>query len=139
MTYLLIIFLIFVALAPLLSMMPSRRQRDLAGLRQAAASSGLYVKLEREDEKEQVFYGCRRQRGDTAALPAALHRQGEGWVQERGAWPPERIALLSELPPGADRVREDREGIGLYWDEQGNREDVQEFARVLRGLLGRHW
>lgn len=139
MTYLLIVFAIFVALAPLLSMMPSRRQRDLADLRQAAASSGLYVKLEREDETERVFYGCRRQRGDTTALPAALHRQGDAWVQERGSWPPERIEALSELPAGVDLVREDREGIGFYWDEQGSREDVQKFARLLRALLGRRW
>ena len=94
------------------------------------------VKLEREDASERVFYGCRRQRGDTAALPATLCRQGEGWVQERGSWPPERIAALSGLPPGVDRVREDREGIGFYWDEQGSREDVQGFARVLRGFSG---
>ena len=54
MSYLLIIFVIFVALAPLLSMMPTRRQRALADLRQAAASAGLYVKLEREGAGEDV-------------------------------------------------------------------------------------
>jgi hypothetical protein len=140
MTYLLILVIVMVALSPLLSMMPTRRQRQLATLRQAAASAGLYIKLERDEAQvEQVFYGCRRQRGDSPASPAALVPGEFGWVAELGNWPRERLDLLSELPPGVDRVREDREGVGLVWDEQGSREDVEIIGRVLRGLLGRHW
>lgn len=140
MSYLLIIFVIFVALAPLLSMMPSRRQRALADLRQAAASSGLYVKLEREGPgEERVYYGCRRQRGDNKAAPALLVQTPDGWQQERGNWPAERLQALSALPAGVGLLREDGEGIALTWDEQGTREDVDAIARALRQLLGRHW
>lgn len=140
MSYLLIIFIVFVALAPLLSMMPTRRQRELADLRQAAASAGLYVKLEREEGgEERVYYGCRRQRGDHEAAPALLSRSDEGWRQERGNWSGERLETLSALPPGVGQIREDREGIVLSWDEQGTREDVDTIARALRQLLGRRW
>ena len=62
MVYLLIAVVVLVALSPLLSMMPSRRQRELAKLRQAAASAGLYVRFDADlqGEREGVLYGCRR-------------------------------------------------------------------------------
>ena len=120
--------------------MPTRRQRQVADLRQAAASAGLYVKLQRDAPgDERVFYGCRRQRGDTPASPAVLVPGDSGWVMDRGKWPAERIEKLSGLPAGVELVREDGEGIALCWNEQGDRENVEAMGRVLRGLLGRRW
>lgn len=140
MSYLLILLIIVIALSPLLSMMPSKRQRQLADLRQAAASAGLYVKLEKaEDGSQRTFYGCRRQRGDTGVLPATLSPDGKGWRETAGHWNAERMAALEPLPSGVLGVREDREGVGVNWDEMGTREDVETIARVLRGLLGRSW
>jgi hypothetical protein len=140
MSYLLILVVLVVALSPLFSMLPSRRQRHIARLRQAAATSGLYVKLERgDDDVETVFYGCRRQRGDAGAAPASALRGAEGWAIEGGDWPGERLALLGELPEAVMQVREDRQGIGVFWNEQGSPEDVHQIAAVLRKLLGRHW
>ncbi|MDJ0878976.1 MAG: hypothetical protein QNI86_10220 [Halieaceae bacterium] len=140
MSYLLILLIIFVALSPLITMMPSRRQRQLADLRQAAASAGLYVKLEKgEDGSQRVFYGCRRQRGDSAAAPVMLAPGEAGWTETAGRWPAERLAALEPLPGGVLEVREDREGVGVNWDEEGTREDVEAIARVLRNLLGRSW
>ena len=134
--YLLILLILAVALSPLLSALPNRRQRKLAQLRQAAASSGLFVKLQ---DDGAVFYGCRRQRGDERSLPAALERAGGGWDQERGDWPAERQALLADLPEAVMQVREDLEAVGVFWDEEGSAEDVHAIASVLRKLLGRHW
>ncbi len=140
MSYLLILLVIFIALSPLISMMPSKRQRKLAELRQAAASAGLYVKLEKAEEGGQrVFYGCRRQRGDNAVAAATLAPAEEGWRTTAGSWPDARLAALEPLPSGVLAVREDREGVGVNWDEEGTREDVETIARVLRGLLGRSW
>ncbi len=140
MSYLLILLIIFIALSPLITMMPSRRQRQLADLRQTAASAGLYVKLEKaQDGGQQVFYGCRRQRGDSSAAPAILAPAETGWQATTGGWPAERLAALEPLPGGVLTVREDREGVGVNWDERGTREDVETIARVLRGLLGRSW
>ncbi len=140
MTYLLILVVVLIALSPLLSMMPSRRQRQLADLRQAAASAGLYVKLEKAaDGSPRVFYGCRRQRGDRPEAPVSLARSGNDWVPAAGHWPSDRCAALEPLPEGVIGVREDREGVGVNWDEQGSREDVEAIAGVLRDLLGRSW
>ena len=66
MTYLLIFVVVFVALSPLLSMMPTRQQRRLANLRQAAAISGLYVQFDAGGDEGQpremeraIAMGCR--------------------------------------------------------------------------------
>lgn len=134
--YLLIGIILLVALAPLWNALPSRRQRELARLRQAAASSGLFVKLE---DDGGVFYGCARQRGDEPTAPAALRRESSGWVFEQGNWPPPRQALLAELPEAVMQVREDMRGVGVFWDERGSPEDVAAIAGVLRKLLGRSW
>ncbi len=140
MIYLLIFVVILVALSPLLSMMPSRRQRELAGLRQAAASAGLFVSLEPDrEEGGRVYYGCRRQRGDTVQQTATLRRADSEWVLCSGDWPTERLESLSSLPEAVMEVREDGRGVGIFWDERGSVEDVDSIARVLRQLMGRRW
>ena len=141
MTYLLIAVLLLVALSPLLSMMPSRRQRELANLRQAAATSGLYVQFDtREgDNPPAILYGCRRQRGDRAAAAGIYVRVDEGWQSRVGEWAAERLKLLDALPAGVSEIREDSGGVTVVWDEQGSAEEVQEIATVLRAILGRHY
>jgi hypothetical protein len=144
MTYLLIAFVVMVALSPLLSMLPSRRQRQLADLRQAAASAGLYVQLlptpVGSDAPPDVFYGCRRQRGDNpSAGRVRYQREDVQWRAVDRTWPAERLGLLSEFPEGVSEIREDGAGIGVVWDERGEREDVEAMARILRRMLGRHY
>ena len=141
MSYILIVVVLLVALSPLLSMMPSRRQRQLADLRQAAASAGLYVQLDSglPGESERVRYGCRRQRGDRAIAPGTYVRDESGWRATSGQWPEDRLALLADLPEGVSEIREEMGGISALWDEQGGPEEVQAIARVLRSLLGRSY
>ncbi|MEM0955973.1 MAG: hypothetical protein AAGI24_17665 [Pseudomonadota bacterium] len=140
MTYLLIFAVLLLALSPLLAMMPTRRQRELARLRQAAASAGLFVKLDRDGgEPGQVYYGCRRQRGDDPAQAATLLRSAEGWALQAGQWRADRTMLLSPLPEAVMRCHEDAREVGVYWGERGAVEDVQVIAQVLRKLLGRSW
>ena len=152
--YLLIGLLLLVALSPLLSIMPTRRQRQLANLRQAAASAGLYVRFDKTaDEAERpsvpgstqgdgpraVLYGCRRERGDARGEPGVYRRDGEDWLANAGRWSPERLKALAELPGGVSEIRDEMSGIAVLWDEQGEAEDVREIARVLRSLLGRKY
>ena len=140
MTYLLIFGVLLLALSPLLAMMPTRRQRELASLRQAAASAGLFVKLDREGgEPGQVYYGCRRQRGDTPAQSAILQRGAAGWSLQSGECAAERASLLAALPEAVMQFREDAREVGVFWGERGTLEDVQTIAGVLRKLLGRQW
>ena len=143
MSYFLIALVLLVALSPLISMMPSRRQRHLADLRQAAASSGLYVQFDTAgqstDDPPAVLYGCRRQRGDAPAQPGVYRREAGAWHSSSGRWPEERLQLLDGLPGGVCEIRDQPAGIAVLWDEQGERHDVQDIARVLRGLLGRKY
>ena len=140
-TYLLIALVVLLALSPLFSMMPSRRQRQLADLRQAAASAGLYVKFDTRDDGDKltVIYGCQRQRGDAPTVPGRAQREGEQWRAGVPSWPAERLSMLDELPAGVSEVREDAGGVAAVWDEQGERADVEQIARVLRRLLGRRY
>jgi hypothetical protein len=141
MSYLLILVVVLVAVSPLLTMMPSRRQRQLANLRQAAASAGLYVQFQRDlpGEREAVLYGCRRQRGDRPTALGTYVREGSGWRAKDGLWPEDRLALLADLPGGVSEIREEMGGVIALWDEHGEAEEVQAIARVLRGLLGRSY
>lgn len=141
MAYFLIAIVVLVALSPLLSMMPSRRQRELAKLRQAAASAGLYVRFDTDlpGEREGVLYGCRRQRGDRPTALATYVRENAHWRPENGQWADDRLALLADLPAGVSEIREDVAGVSVLWDEQGGPEEVQAIARVLRSLLGRSY
>jgi hypothetical protein len=141
MSYFLILVIVLVAVSPLLSMMPSRRQRQLANLRQAAASAGLYVQFDRDlpGEREAVLYGCRRQRGDRPTAPWTYVLEESGWRAKNGLLPGDRLALLADLPAGVSEIREEAGGVAVLWDEQGGPEEVQAIARVLRGLLGRSY
>jgi hypothetical protein len=144
MSYLLIVFVVMVALSPLLSMLPSKRQRQLADLRQAAASAGLYVELlptpVAADAPREVLYGCRRQRGDKPSSGRVRYQREEAqWRAIARTWPAERLELLPELPAGVSEIREDGTGISVIWDEQGAPEDVEMIARILRRMLGRHY
>lgn len=143
MPYLLIALVVLVALSPLISMMPSRRQRRLANLRQAAASAGLYVQFDNagaaRSESPGVLYGCRRQRGDAPAQPAVYRREAAGWQADSGHWSQQRLEMLDSLPGGVSEIRDEPAGIAVLWDETGERNDVELIARVLRGLLGRKY
>ena len=145
--YLLIGLLLLVALSPLISIMPTRRQRRLAALRQAAASAGLYVQFDRAGdsadtppgEPRAVLYGCRCQRGDARGEPGVYRREDDQWQASAGNWPAARLEALLQLPAGVSEIRDDMAGIAVLWDELGEPEDVQVIAQVLRGLLGRKY
>lgn len=148
MTYLLIAVVVMVALSPLLSMMPTRRQRQIADLRQQAALSGLLVQLRAlPDSADSTglhpFYARRRQRGDRVASIAVYRRAGDGWsgaasdtVKRR--WRPVSIAmatLLAQLPKGVSHVCENLHDIGMFWDEEGTQADIEQMVEVLEKLL----
>lgn len=146
MTYLLIALVVMVALSPLISMMPSRRQRQIADLRQRAALCGVTVQLRglphaTTSGDSRPFYGRHRQRGDhTIAINAVYQRDGEGWQSSVGALSADMLALLAQLPVGVSHVCENLQGVGLFWDERGPETDVECIDGVLRQLLqGPDW
>jgi len=145
MSYLWIVLIVFVALSPLVSALPSRRQRKVAALREAAALNGLYVQFRRPpprtgmEDRLSTFYGCRRLRTDPPFDAEIFYRLTDGkWERWGSAAPIPALNLLSTLPPGVEVVWIDQVGAGVFWDECGEAGDVVSIAEVLRGILTSH-
>ena len=141
MTYFLIALVVLVALSPLISMMPSRRQRQIASLRQRAVLCGMTVQLREFAEKPadgelRPYYGRHRQRGDRRGVASAVYRHnGDCWHASPGTIPAALSALLERLPVGVSRVCEDVQSVGLFWDERGEETDVERINEILQELL----
>jgi hypothetical protein len=142
-TYLLIAFVVMVALSPLISMMPTRRQRQIADLRQQAAILGLTVQLrERPDASGSgeilPFYGRHRQRSDRKCSGNVVYRRsGDNWSASTGSIPTPLPTLFAGLPEGVSHVCESLHDVGLFWDERGPEADVERIDEVLQQLLQR--
>jgi hypothetical protein len=142
MVYVFIIFVVLLALAPLLHFLPSRRQREQASLREAAALAGLFVEfrdlplpaahLQRlaAAERQVLYYGRRLRpaRGRPRAN-AAWWRVGDEWRRSPGT--PEAPALTSELPAAVLALGVSEGSCGCYWREEGDCETVQQIAAFL--------
>ena len=140
-TYFFIVLVVLVALSPLISMMPSRRQRQIAKLRQRAAMCGVQVQLRKPpapvaDSGLQPFYGRGRQRGDhRVAATAIYHLQGDSWISAAGEPCIEHNDLFKRLPDGVSHVYEAAREVGLFWNERGEESDVERISQVLQQLL----
>lgn len=136
--YLLIAFILLVALAPLSHFVPSKRQRKQAQLREAAALQGLFVEFrplpgtapDAANEAPVIYYGLRLtpSRGRGRRRGAWL-RQGDNWrgLARREAPP----AVLQDCPPSVLAASIDEGSCGLYWREDGDASTVS----VLRDVL----
>ena len=142
MIYALIIFVVALAIAPLLHFAPSRRQRAQARLRETAAIAGLFVEfrdlplppaqLQRmpASERQVIYYG-RRLRASRGAPRArtAWWRAGDEWRRERGV--PEVPEWADELPATVLALGLSESSCGCYWREEGDEETVREIAARL--------
>ncbi|RLA49407.1 MAG: hypothetical protein DRR04_00495 [Gammaproteobacteria bacterium] len=143
MTYLLIIFVIALALAPLSHFVPSKRQRKVARLREYAAVHGLFVefrtlpgaKNSRQPPRaapggDIIYYGKRLppRRGEPVTRVSWSACQ-EGWrsLDRRTPVP----ALLQQLPAGILVAGVSEASCGIYWQESGSQEDVEQIRQVL--------
>lgn len=141
MTWVLIIFVVMVALSPLLSMRPSRRQRQLAALREQAALAGMVVQLQQlpelPDSGLQPFYSRRRPREDNQPRPSVVYRRtAQGWLSAQGKIAPAVASLLADMPAGVSHVSSSMACVGAFWDENGSVEDLEQIDRLLQGFLG---
>jgi hypothetical protein len=146
MTYLLILFVVAVALAPLSHFIPSKRQRQIARLREYAAVHGLFVEFRdlpglapggRRDPAgaQTIYYGRRlpASRKKSAGSQAWL-RDGEAWrALERSTGIP---AALGELPPQVLAASADENSCGAYWRESGGVEVVEQIRQALEAWSG---
>ena len=143
MEYLLIAFVVMVALAPLSLFVPSRRQRQVARMREYAAVHGLFVEFrrlpgsrpsrEQRDSpalQEMIYYGKRFPVADGAAPRRC------SWVVDEGRWRAldrrqEVPAPLLELPSEVLAASVDEGSCGVYWRESGSEEEVAAIVGIL--------
>jgi hypothetical protein len=143
-SYLIIILIIAVALAPLSHFVPSKTQRKAARLREYAALQGLFVEfrdLPNQKLKARggslahtIYYG-RRIRSALEGPPQRLC-----WLFEQGQWigSPARVAVpeaVLTLPDGVLAASADRESCGIYWLEAGDEAEIDQINAVLDALI----
>lgn len=148
MTYLLIAFVIAVALAPLSHFVPSKQQREIARMREYAAVHGMFVEFRQVPGRDSsapagreraaqdtIYYGKRlppaKAKRETALIWLL---EADGWVglERRHAVP---AALLSlAVPVLAASV--DEGSCGIYWRESGGVEAVELIRQVLESWAG---
>jgi hypothetical protein len=144
--YLLILFIIAVALAPLSHFMPSKRQRQQARMREAAAVNGLFVEFRSlpgsasgrqpagADSGRVIYYGKR--------LPASVKERPRraAWIRDESGWRPLQAGdlppvLLQDLPGSVAAASIDEGSCGVYWQEEGGEDEVKVIVGVLEAWL----
>ena len=145
MKFFLIILIVFVAISPLLSMAPGRRQRQLARVRQHAQTGGLVVGLkeppvssgQRPSDGKMACYRLQRHPDETikGVIGKQFFPSEEGWHGSGEVEGPVR-SLLQQLPAGCAAVSIDGHGCSVYWDESGDTEAVDLLRGIMVDLLG---
>ncbi|MEZ5502600.1 MAG: hypothetical protein R3E50_08015 [Halioglobus sp.] len=136
--YFLILFVVALALAPLVQFLPSKRQRKLARMREYAALHGLFVEFRDAPEapggpappRDAIYYGKRLPTRRAAPVETAA------WVHARQGWRcvaggrsvPEQ---LQQLPGDILAASVDQSSCGVYWTEASGEEVVEQIQQVL--------
>lgn len=145
-SWLIIIFVVALALAPLSHFVPSKRQREVARMRERAAVSGLFVEFRPVPGEDRVGPAERAAWGDVIyygkRLPPARSgaRSKATWIRRNDGWA--SIGQHHNLPdslgplPGAIiGASVDDGSCGIYWGErvpEGQGESmVDEICRAL--------
>lgn len=155
----LILLLVFaMMLGPIMMLKPSRRQQQIAQLRQTAARLGLRVELQTLGGRQLAVYSVAwpREAGqkfpgvgwalDKAGYEHGIHFDGRWqWRDKRAAPEPLQAGLheaLRHLPAGVEAVEATPLGLGCLWTESGGSRELdlmaawlQHQARILWGLM----
>lgn len=139
--YLLILLVVGLAVAPLTHFLPSKRQRQLARMREYAAVHGLFVEFRDLPEAEglaakaqrtqQVLYYGKRlppSRNEPRQRRAWL-RVDDGWSGQQRRW--EVPASAAVLPDSVQAMGVDEGSCGVYWLEDGEETDVAAVVAAL--------
>ena len=142
-----ILLIIAVAIAPLMSALPSEAQRYEAKVREHAMDRGVIVKLGSTPDIPARFrmpsdlslVAYRRRRVDRHL--SFDHPQVA--VKSLGVWcsvPLEKSVSGSvlSLPEGAHIVELSEDYVSIFWDEKGGVEAVDRIITVIDSLMGEH-
>lgn len=141
MKFLLILFIVALALAPLTHFLPSKRQRLVARMREYAAVHGLFVEFrdlpsrqsagdDKERKQQIIYYGKRLPPSRREARQrCAWLRQEDGWrsLQKRVEAP----SAAAGLPASVLAISVDEGSCGAYWQEAGSEQDVALIVAAL--------
>jgi hypothetical protein len=140
-SYVIIILVIALALAPLSHFIPTKAQRKAARLREYAATHGLYVEFRdvphsgalavAKPMANTIYYG-KRVRGRGLEGQIAWLFGAEGWIglPRREPVP----SQLSSLPGGILAASADQDSCGIYWQESGEEAEIDQICTVLEEL-----
>jgi hypothetical protein len=139
MSYLIILVIIGLALAPLWHFMPTRRQRHQAGMREAAALAGLFVEfrdLPLPDKQRQRLPAVDRQvlyYGRRLKPRRGSPRQRQSWWREGDRWRGTAAlpAIAAKVPAAVLALGISDASCGCYWREDGDPGTVREIAEAL--------
>lgn len=142
MSYLIILFVIALALAPLSHFVPSKAQRKIVRLREYAAVHGLFVEFRDlpgtvstagAKKTPTIYYGKRVKASRQAARPTvAWSFDKDGWISVPRHEPvPD---LLADLPDSVLAASADQYSCGIYWLEGGDEPDIDQICAVLADL-----
>ena len=143
MSYLIILLVIALAIAPLTHFIPTKQQRKVARMREYAAIKGLFVEFRGIPARssshattrsgDTIYYGNRvKATGLGPEKRVAWLREGADWVGlvRRDPVPHE----LTALPASVSAASADPISCGVYWQEVGEEEDIDQICRSLEKL-----
>ena len=143
-TYLIIILIIAVAVAPLASALPSKAQRREAQLRSYASSLGLSIKLDPipdiptrfrfSPSPNLVAYRLRDASVRDGLKEQLLLLRVEGQWIDISTESPVKLPV-DDGPSGAEIASVNRGVATVFWNERGDKADVDRLHQLLRDLL----
>ncbi|NQX89496.1 MAG: hypothetical protein HRT77_12605 [Halioglobus sp.] len=136
--YLLIFFVLALAITPLTHFLPSKRQRQVARMREYAAVHGLFVEFRElvgvsgvtERKGDVIYYGKRLPAARSQPLqPGTWLKTAEKW-RSKGVRRPVPKPLL-ELRAPVLGASVDEVSCGVYWTESTNEDTVAAIRLAL--------
>ena len=144
MVYLLIVLILFLAIVPILHFRPTRRQRLVTQLRDAALKYGLFVEFRKDDifnkcnlssgadRADIIFYGLRIPR----SVEIEFNKKKEVWLRDKEGWVcvtenNDFPLFLDCLPNDILAASYDARCFGVYWTERGEVKDVEKISLSL--------
>ena len=136
--YLIVVLVIAVALAPLVQLLPSARQRKTAALRECAALQGLFVEframpgshLSVKAPPGVIYYGrrfpIRRANAVDKGAWLLLH---DGWHTVAGSKPITKLIL--DFPIEILAASVDESSCGIFWTESAEEGAVEQIKEYL--------